>query len=467
VARRALVNGRYELLQRPAEQGAMGEVWFGRDTRLDRQVVVKFIRFPAGDSKAEDVYTRRFVRESRITAHLEHPGVPAVYDVGTHKGRPYLVMQRIRGISLRTLLVEQGPLPVGWVAAVAAQVCAVLSAAHRASLVHRDLKPGNLMLEPDGTVKVLDFGLAVASALTEFSPITMTGHMMGTPEYMAPERIEANVSGPASDIYALGCTIHELLSGRRAFGGATPFEVMNKQVRDDAPPLRLVRPEVPVGLEALVLEMLRKRPEDRLSDADVVHQLLLPFVTDLEPIPGVVAAPTAPSAARLYAAVVTRMVAAGARAAGQPPPLDGHAVTLRSEQADAFFADGDYRQAAAIYRLLAEDVVARQGSLSERALTYRSKVATCHALLGLTDQMSEELATLIEDHTRVFGPGDHRTVQLRRQFGLRRMGRIAPGESTPERTEVPADLPRRQAAPPADLTAFVNLRKPFRLNRPS
>ncbi|KXK60570.1 hypothetical protein AWW66_18215 [Micromonospora rosaria] len=445
----------------------MGEVWFGRDNRLDRPVVVKFLQFPATGNKVEDVYTRRFLRESRITAHLEHPGVPAVYDVGTHKGRSYLVMQRIRGVSLRTLLAEEGRLPVGWVAAMAAQVCAVLSAAHRASLVHRDLKPGNLMLEPEGTVKVLDFGLAVAPALTDLSRITMTGHMMGTPEYMSPERIEANVSGPASDIYALGCTIHELLTGRRPFVGATPFDVMNKQVREEPPPLRFVRPEIPVGLEALVLEMLRKRPEERLADADVVHQLLLPFVDDLKPIPGVVDSPTASNGVRLYARVVSQMLAAGHRPATVGALAEGHAMTLRSEQADAYFADGDYRQAAAIYRLLAEDVAARYGPLSERALTYRSRVVTCHGLLGLTDQMSEELVGLIDDHTKVFGASDHRTVQLRRQFGLRRMGRVARDEVAEHQPAVPADLPRRQSAEATDLNDFVILRKPFRLNRRS
>ncbi|WP_434740253.1 serine/threonine-protein kinase [Micromonospora sp. SH-82] len=467
MARRTLVNGRYELLERPTEQGAMGEVWFGVDTRLERQVVVKFIRFFAGDPKAEDDYTRRFVRESRITARLEHPGVPAVYDVGTHKGRPFLVMQRIQGVSLRTLLLEQGRLPVGWVAVVAAQVCAVLSEAHRVSLVHRDLKPGNLMLEPEGTVKVLDFGLAVAPASSDFSRVTMTGHLLGTPEYMAPERIEANVSGPESDIYALGCTVYELLTGKRPFAGATPFDVMNKQVRDEPPLLRTVRPEVPVGLEALVLEMLRKRPEERLSDADVVHQLLLPFVDDLQPIPGVVELSTTTSAVRLYARVVSRILAAAPRAVTAGNLRDGHVLTLRSEQADAFFADGDYRQAAAVYRLLADDVAARHGPLSERALNYRSRVVTCHALLGLTDQMSEELAALIDDHTKVFGAADHRTVQLRRQLGLRRMGRVGPDGVTVGRTDFPVDLPRRQATEATDLTAFANLRKPFRLNRPS
>src|SRR4051812_25759167 len=119
----------------------MGEVWLGRDTKLDREIAVKFLRFP--DGVPEEELVRRFHRESRITARLEHPRVPAVYDVGTHDGRPFLVMQRVHGISVADLVEEQGPLPIGWAAAVAAQVCAVLTAAHAASLVHRDLKPAN------------------------------------------------------------------------------------------------------------------------------------------------------------------------------------------------------------------------------------------------------------------------------------------------------------------------------------
>jgi serine/threonine protein kinase len=125
---------------------------------------VKFVRFP--DGVPDDELIRRFVRESRITARMQYPGVPAIFDVGTDDGRPFLVMQRINGSSVSTLLAEHDRLPVGLAASIAAQTCAVLAAAHHASLVHRDLKPANLMLEPDGTVKVLDFGLAVAMDLT-------------------------------------------------------------------------------------------------------------------------------------------------------------------------------------------------------------------------------------------------------------------------------------------------------------
>ncbi|HZM77831.1 MAG TPA: serine/threonine-protein kinase, partial [Candidatus Limnocylindrales bacterium] len=182
-----LINGRYELEDLPIARGGMGEVWIGRDVKLEREVAVKFIRFPEGHPDKDLV--RRFVRESRITARLEHPGVPAVYDVGTHENRPFLVMQRIRGISVADLIAEHGALPIGWAAAIAAQACAVLSVAHQASLIHRDLKPANLMLDREGCVKVLDFGLAVALDNADVSQITRTGQTLGTPAYMAPEQI--------------------------------------------------------------------------------------------------------------------------------------------------------------------------------------------------------------------------------------------------------------------------------------
>jgi serine/threonine protein kinase len=176
VAGSTLLNSRYEMNPLPVAGGTMGQVWFGRDTVLDREVAVKFVRFGVGGRDEELV--RRFRREARITARLEHPGVPAVYDCGEQNGRPYLVLQRIRGVSVADLIAEHGgPLPFGWAAAIAAQVCAVLAAAHRAGLVHRDLKPGNLMLEPDGTVKVLDFGLAVAPPSRRRPPASRWGQI--------------------------------------------------------------------------------------------------------------------------------------------------------------------------------------------------------------------------------------------------------------------------------------------------
>ncbi|MUL42059.1 protein kinase [Streptomonospora sp. PA3] len=285
----------------------MGEVWEGHDTRLDREVAVKFVRFP--DGERDDEMVRRFVRESRITARLRHPGVPAVYDAGHHEGRPYLVMQRIRGISVADLVAEQERLEPGWAAAIAAQVCSVLTAAHNASLVHRDLKPTNMMLEPDGTVKVLDFGLAVALEGSDASRITRSGDTPGTPAYMAPEQLMTGAGTPRSDLYALGCVLYEMLTGSRAFTGSTPYAVMSKQVGEHPPPLEQLRPDVPAGLRGVVSALLAKAPEDRPADAAQAYRALLPHAVELGPIPGVLHPPAIPSPVRMQAAVLDRVFA--------------------------------------------------------------------------------------------------------------------------------------------------------------
>jgi eukaryotic-like serine/threonine-protein kinase len=314
---RSLNGGRYELDALPLPGGAMGEVWPGRDIKLDREIVVKFIRLPHG-TPDEDRLRRRFRRESRIAARLTHPGVPAVYDVGVENGRPFMIMQRVHGISLSDLIAEHGPLPVGWAAAIAAQVCAVLVAAHHDSLVHRDLKPGNLMIEPNGAVKVLDFGLAVAPTTADHSRITETGEFPGTPAYMAPEQIEARTSEPATDLCALGCTMHEMLAGERLFHGPTPYEVMQRHVREAPPPLRSVRPDVPVEMEHLVLDLLEKKPQDRPDGAAVVYRRLLPMLTVLNPLVGAVDVRASTDSTRLYAAVLSTLSATATTEGIQP-----------------------------------------------------------------------------------------------------------------------------------------------------
>ena len=185
-AERRTVAGRYELTG-PIGRGGMGEVWAGYDQRLDRPVAVKLLRpssFPPGTDLP--VLAARFTRESRLTARLEHRGVPAVFDAGTDSGDLYLVMQLIAGHDLADVIAERSPLPVSWAVAIAAQITAVLGAAHAISLVHRDLKPRNVMLSPDGTVTVLDFGV-VALLEPDITRLTTTGETLGSPAYMAPE----------------------------------------------------------------------------------------------------------------------------------------------------------------------------------------------------------------------------------------------------------------------------------------
>ncbi|NMO57594.1 serine/threonine protein kinase [Actinoplanes sp. TBRC 11911] len=459
---RKLSDGRYEL-QDPLARGGMGEIWLGHDVKLDREIAVKFVRVPEG--VPDEDHIRRFVRESRITARLDHPGVPAIYDVGVDEGRPFLVMQRVHGISVGDLIAEQGPLPVGWAAAIAAQVCAVLVAAHAASLVHRDLKPSNLMLEPDGCVKVLDFGLAVAPSLADFSRITITGQPVGTPAYMAPEQVEASLSEPATDLYALGCTLHEMLSARHVFAGQTAYAVMAQQVQDPPPRLRSVRPDVPAELERLILQLLQKRPEDRPADASEVYRRLSPFVADLGPLPGALRAPGQESPVRMYAHMVDRSQAtappsdrlaqppvtqprtegisrhdlAKARKAahrlvkesrfGQAADIlvnveaaaqeafggtDRDVVRIRYELADALFEGGDYHRAAPVYEALA----AALGDGVDLVFDCRVKAAICRAMTGRAGQALEQLDRLLGDRRAAHGDDDARTLELRKQIAL-------------------------------------------------
>lgn len=479
MADRKVINDRYELQRLPIAKGGMGEVWEGRDTKLDREVAVKFVRFP--DGVHDDELVRRFVRESRITARLQHPGVPAVFDVGTDNGRPFLVMQRIRGISISDLLAQYEQLPIGWAAAIAAQTCSVLAVAHRASLVHRDLKPGNLMLEPDGTVKVLDFGLAVALDLADMSQITKSGQNIGTPAYMAPEQVLAAMSGPHTDLYALGCTLHEMLTGRQVFTGSTQYSVMNQQVDAQAASARDIRPDVPTELDAVLRSMLEKKPEDRPESAQRAYELVLPFVSDLGPLPGVLNPPALPSPVRMYASVLSRtfdtwqatpdapqgttapvadteeaqrasrtitreaMKAARTEASelvrqsrySQAAELlgtivrsaqdafgavDAEVINLRLEWANVLFEGGDYRSATPAYQALTADLIERDGPDSELVFRCRLQQATCYALFGETGTALTSMQELLADEQRVFGSDDPRTIELRRQIGLLQLG---------------------------------------------
>ncbi|MEH0934233.1 serine/threonine-protein kinase [Micromonospora psammae] len=478
-----LINGRYELDDLPIGRGGMGEVWLGHDTKLDRHVAVKFIRFPNGEQDKD--YIRRFVRESRITARLEHPGVPAVYDVGSHEGRPYLVMQRIQGISVADLVAEQGALSIGWAAGIAAQVCAVLTAAHQASLVHRDLKPSNLMLQPDGAVKVLDFGLAAAPTLSDFSKITATGLPPGTPAYMAPEQIETNISGPATDLYALGCTLHEMLTGERLFTGSTSYDVWSKQVSHKPLPVRGVRDDVPADLEELLLHLLQKKPEDRPVSAQVVYDRLLPFAINLGPIPGILDPASTVSPTRMYGSMLGRVLtstpatppvgpvlppaptaesatppAPPQRRPGEPSGIGRSELRRARAEASRLVGSSRYGQAAEVLAAAVapavtalggadEDVVRarleladalfeegdyrragpayeklaqEQGSRVDLALHCRLRGATCRALLGETSEALRQLEALVRDETEAFGADDPRTLELRRQIGLLQLG---------------------------------------------
>ncbi|WP_327037993.1 serine/threonine-protein kinase [Micromonospora maris] len=271
------IGDRYELTY-PIGRGGMGQVWAGYDERLDRPVAIKFLRRSEVPEDDRPVAVKRFRREARATARLDHPGVPAVYDLGEHGDDLYLVMQLVRGIVLADHIAEQERLSVYEAVSIAAQICSVLDAAHRASLVHRDLKPQNLVLTPTGAVKVLDFGVAALLGPAEASRLTATGRTLGTPAYIAPEQAAGSRVGPVADLYALGCILYEMLAGRPPYQAANAPEMLRLHMGAPIPIVTEHRSEVPDDLAHLLFCLLAKDPAERPPSAAEVEKLLAPFL---------------------------------------------------------------------------------------------------------------------------------------------------------------------------------------------
>jgi non-specific serine/threonine protein kinase len=275
----------------------MGQVWNGMDLRLNRPVAVKLIA--SADLAGEADARRRFNREARITARLRHPGVPCVYDFG-NDGDLFMVMESLPGATVGALKDEHDRLPAAWVACIGAQVCAVLEAAHRADLLHRDVKPDNLMLGPNGTVKVIDFGVATSLDAGEFSTITDAGQIPGSARYMAPELIEGEAASRASDLYAVGCLLYELLTGARPFQHDDVLREITRRRKEDPPAMD----GVPDELEQCTRHLLAREPERRPDSAASVYRTLQPYIEHLPPLYGWVNQDLGADPVRMYSAVV-------------------------------------------------------------------------------------------------------------------------------------------------------------------
>lgn len=253
-----LIAGRYRLGE-PIGRGGMGEVWRAYDESLARDVAVKLLLPQDTDPTA----TSRFRLEAQTAARIDHPNVVGVRDFGEYDNRLFLVMELVRGDSLATTLARSGALPAERVARIAAQAAAGLAAAHRQGIVHRDIKPGNLLLDADGTLKIGDFG--IARFLDDpGAALTATGQIVGTSLYLAPERALGRPAGPASDVYALGCVLYQLLTGRPPFQADTAVAILHQHL--DAvpvPPRELGVPGLPPAFESYLLGLLAKEPEHR------------------------------------------------------------------------------------------------------------------------------------------------------------------------------------------------------------
>ncbi|MEV7727840.1 serine/threonine-protein kinase [Streptomyces sp. NPDC087917] len=260
-----VVAGRYRLLG-PLGRGGMGIVWRARDEVLGREVAVKEVRAPAGMDTAEiERMYRRLEREAWAAARVSHRGVVTVYDVASEDGRPWIVMELVRGLSLAEVLEAEGPMSPQRAAHIGEQVLAALRSAHESGVLHRDVKPANVMIANDGRVVLSDFGIA---SLTGSSSITMTGEMVGSPEFLAPERALGREPGPESDLWSLGVLLYAAVEGVSPFRRDSALSTLQAVVERELPPSERAGPLTPV-LEGL----LRKDPATRLSAAEATRML--------------------------------------------------------------------------------------------------------------------------------------------------------------------------------------------------
>jgi hypothetical protein len=295
--------------------GGMAEVFEGRDRLLARRVAIKV---PLSHHAHDPEFANRFRREAQAAASLSHPGVVAVYDTGSEHGTHFIVMEYVEGHTLKDVIRAEGPLYPDRAAEIAADVCSALAAAHARGLVHRDVKPANIMLMPDGRVKLMDLGIARAVA---GETATQTAAMLGTAQYISPEQAQGQTVDYRSDLYSLGCCLYEMLTGTVPFRGATPVAIAYRHVREDPAPPRLLNPDVPASLEAVCLKAMAKQPDNRYQTAAELR-------ADLERSRAgqrVAAAPAAAGAATAAAATTVLPPLAGYP--GDPTAAYGGTVT--------------------------------------------------------------------------------------------------------------------------------------------
>ena len=282
------LSGRYRLVRRIAT-GGMGAVHEAIDERLGRPVAVKLLKEEYVD---DPTFVARFVREARAAAALGHPNIAQVFDSGQDGDVHFIVMEFVDGKHLGQVLREQGRLDARVAVDVVGQVCEALAVAHAAGIVHRDIKPGNVLVRADGHVKVTDFGIAHRSGDTA---LTGTGMVLGTAQYLSPEQASGQVATPASDVYAAGVLLYQLLTGAVPFEGDSPLAVALAHVRDDVPPVRELAPEVPASVAAVVAHATVKDPEQRYPDAQHMAHALRGVPTQCPSTPGPATIPmTAP-----------------------------------------------------------------------------------------------------------------------------------------------------------------------------
>ncbi len=301
-------SNRYEI-QRGIARGGMAEVYLARDQLLDRPVAVKVL---FAEYARDPSFVERFRREAQSAANLNHPNIVAIYDWGQERGTYFIVMEYVRGRSLRDVVQVNGPFSARRTAEIGAEIAGALEFAHRNGVVHRDVKPGNVLITADGDIKVTDFGIARAGTS---EALTQTGAVMGTATYFSPEQAQGFAVDGRSDVYSLGVVLYEMVTGTPPFTGESPVAVAYKHVREEPEPPAARAPDLPPDLEQIILTAMAKDPDSRYQTADELRTDLLRFVRGQPPLGG----------------PVTGLVAGGTATAAVAPTqaapvaaLDGH-----------------------------------------------------------------------------------------------------------------------------------------------
>jgi len=325
-AKPTVFNDRYEL-HRKLARGGMSDVYLARDLLLDRPVAVKVL---FTEYARDAAFVERFRREAQAAANLNHPNIVAVYDWGAQYGTYFIVMEYVDGRPLSDIIRTEGPLHPHRAAEITADVASALGFAHRNGVVHRDVKPGNILITPSGQVKVADFGIAQASNAGAGDNLTQAGSVMGTATYFSPEQAQGRAVDPRSDLYSLGCVLYEMLTSRTPFNGDSPVAVAYKHVQEEPVPPSRINPNVPVALEAIDMRLLAKEPAQRYPSAEDLRSDLRRYLEG-QPVlasggaaaAGVVIGAGAAGAMGADATTVVPAAAGGGGGAGNFGPVNG------------------------------------------------------------------------------------------------------------------------------------------------